>query len=48
VEKTDIVFHLAALIAIPIFYSAPKSYIDTNIEGTVNVLQAATMHGIPR
>ena len=48
VEKTDIVFHLAALIAIPYSYSAPKSYIDTNIEGTVNVLQAATMHGISK
>tara|TARA_Y100000589_G_C27149525_1_gene628307 strand:+ start:80 stop:1075 length:996 start_codon:yes stop_codon:yes gene_type:complete len=37
----DIVFHLAALIAIPYSYIAPASYVDTNIHGTLNVLQAA-------
>lgn len=37
----DIIFHLAALIAIPFSYSAPDSYIDTNIKGTLNILQAA-------
>ena len=37
----DTVFHLAALIAIPYSYIAPSSYIDTNIHGTLNVLQAA-------
>jgi len=37
----DIVFHLAALIAIPYSYHSPDSYIDTNIKGTLNVLQAA-------
>lgn len=37
----DIVFHLAALIAIPHSYDAPFSYIDTNITGTVNILEAA-------
>ena len=37
----DIVFHLAALIAIPYSYQAPLSYVRTNIEGTLNVLQAA-------
>ena len=37
----DTVFHLAALIAIPYSYVAPSSYIDTNIHGTLNVLQAA-------
>lgn len=37
----DAVFHLAALIAIPYSYRAPDSYIDTNIKGTLNVLQAA-------
>ena len=37
----DTVFHLAALIAIPYSYEAPSSYIDTNIHGTLNVLQAA-------
>lgn len=37
----DVVFHLAALIAIPYSYIAPESYIDTNIKGTFNVLRAA-------
>jgi NAD dependent epimerase/dehydratase len=42
VEDVDVVFHLAALIAIPYSYQAPLSYVRTNIEGTLNVLQAAT------
>lgn len=37
----EVVFHLAALIAIPYSYSAPESYVDTNIRGTMNVLEAA-------
>jgi len=37
----DIVFHLAALVGIPYSYVAPGSYVDTNIKGTLNVLQAA-------
>lgn len=37
----DIVFHLAALIAIPFSYHSPDSYVDTNIKGTLNLLQAA-------
>jgi NAD dependent epimerase/dehydratase len=37
----DIVFHLAALIAIPFSYHSPDSYIDTNVKGTLNVIQAA-------
>ena len=37
----EMVFHLAALIAIPYSYVAPSSYIDTNIKGTLNVVQAA-------
>lgn len=37
----DVVFHLAALIAIPFSYHSPDSYVDTNIKGTLNVLQAA-------
>lgn len=37
----DAVFHLAALIGIPYSYHAPQSYVDTNISGTLNVLQAA-------
>lgn len=41
VEGREIVFHLAALIAIPYSYHAPASYVRTNIEGTLNVLQAA-------
>lgn len=41
VKGTDIVFHLAALIAIPYSYHSPDSYIDTNIKGTLNVLQAS-------
>lgn len=38
---TEVVFHLAALIAIPYSYRAPASYVRTNVEGTLNVLQAA-------
>jgi len=41
ISGCDIVFHLAALIAIPYSYTAPSSYIDTNILGTLNVVQAA-------
>jgi dTDP-glucose 4,6-dehydratase len=41
VRGTEIVFHLAALIAIPYSYRAPESYVRTNIQGTLNVLQAA-------
>ena len=37
----DIVFHLASLIGIPYSYIAPQSYIDTNITGTLNVIQSA-------
>jgi len=37
----DIVFHLAALIGIPYSYRSPNTYIDTNIKGTLNILQAA-------
>jgi NAD dependent epimerase/dehydratase len=40
-EGIDMVFHLAALIAIPYSYHSPDSYIDTNIRGTLNILQAA-------
>jgi NAD dependent epimerase/dehydratase len=40
-EGIDMVFHLAALIAIPFSYLSPDSYIDTNIKGTLNILQAA-------
>lgn len=37
----DVVFHLAALVAIPYSYNSPVSYVDTNIKGTLNILQAA-------
>ena len=40
-KDVDVVFHLAALIAIPFSYHSPDSYVDTNIKGTLNVLQAA-------
>jgi dTDP-glucose 4,6-dehydratase len=42
------VYHLAALIAIPFSYHSPDSYVDTNIKGTLNVLQAARDLGISR
>lgn len=41
VEDVDMIFHLAALIAIPFSYHSPDSYVDTNIKGTLNILQAA-------
>lgn len=41
----DIVFHLAALIAIPYSYVAPDSYVNTNIKGTLNICQAAKENG---
>ena len=44
-KGVDTVFHLAALIAIPYSYSAPSSYIDTNVKGTFNVCQAALDNG---
>ena len=40
-QEVDCVFHLAALIAIPYSYTAPQSYVETNITGTLNVCQAA-------
>ena len=44
-KETDIIFHLAALIAIPYSYVAPHSYIDTNVKGTLNICQAALENG---
>lgn len=40
-KGVDVVYHLAALIAIPFSYHSPDTYVDTNIKGTLNVLQAA-------
>lgn len=47
-ENIDIVYHLAALIAIPFSYHSPDSYVDTNIKGTLNVLQAGKDLGVDR
>jgi len=44
-KNTDVVFHLAALIAIPYSYQACGSYVDTNIKGTLNICQAAVESG---
>jgi len=48
VEGAAAVYHLAALIAIPYSYRAPRSYVATNVEGTLNVLEAARRAGTPR
>jgi len=48
VKGVDAVFHLAALIGIPFSYHSPDSYIDTNVKGTLNVLQAARDLGTAR
>lgn len=47
-KGVDAVFHLAALIAIPFSYHSPDTYVDTNIKGTLNVLQAARKMGTKR
>ena len=47
-QGVDIVFHLAALIGIPYSYHAPLSYVRTNIEGTVNILQSAMRCNVER
>lgn len=47
-KDVDTVYHLAALIAIPFSYHSPDSYVDTNIKGTLNVLQAAKNLGTGR
>jgi NAD dependent epimerase/dehydratase len=47
-QGVEIVFHLAALIAIPYSYQAPESYVRTNVIGTLNVLQAARELGVER
>jgi NAD dependent epimerase/dehydratase len=48
VAGMDEVYHLAALIAIPFSYHSPDSYVDTNIKGTLNILQAARDHNTSR
>lgn len=47
-QGCDVVFHLGALIAIPFSYHSPASYVDTNITGTLNVLQAARAYNTER
>lgn len=47
-EGAHTVYHLAALIAIPYSYQAPRSYIETNVIGTLNLLEAARHLGTPR
>ena len=47
-KGVDIVFHLAALIAIPYSYVAPDSYVDTNVKGTLNICQAARDNVVKR
>ena len=46
VKGTDVVFHLAALIAIPFSYHSPDTYVQTNVVGTLNILQAVKELGI--
>ncbi|MGI8820640.1 MAG: GDP-mannose 4,6-dehydratase [Chthoniobacterales bacterium] len=48
VKGKDVVFHLAALIAIPYSYVAPQSYVRTNVEGTANILAAVRDHDVAR
>lgn len=48
VRGCSVVYHLAALIAIPYSYVAPDSYVDTNIKGTLNMVQAARDCGVER
>jgi dTDP-glucose 4,6-dehydratase len=48
VRDREIIFHLGALIAIPYSYQVPLSYVRTNLEGTLNVLQAARDEGVER
>ncbi len=48
VKGVDTIYHLAALIAIPYSYHSPDSYVDTNVKGTLNVLQAAKDLGVQR
>lgn len=48
VKGCDTIFHLAALIGIPYSYHSPDSYIDTNIKGTLNIVQAANELGVQR
>jgi NAD dependent epimerase/dehydratase len=48
IKNCDIVFHLAALIGIPYSYNAPESYVNTNVKGTLNILQASLDEGVEK
>ena len=48
VKDCDSILHLAALIAIPFSYNSPDSYVQTNVNGTLNILQAARMHNVEK
>ena len=48
VKGCDSILHLAALIAIPYSYQSPRSYVETNINGTLNILQAAKRHNVKK
>ena len=48
ISKNQVVFHLAALIGIPYSYIAPKSYLETNISGTMNILNSSLRHKIKK
>ena len=48
VQGVDIVLHLAALIAIPYSYTSPDAYVETNVRGTLNLLQAARDYGVSK
>ena len=47
-KRVDAVIHLAALIGIPYSYSSPQSYVDTNVSGTLNLLDSARLNGVSR
>ncbi len=47
-EGCEVIFHLAALISIPYSYQSPESFVETNIRGTLNLLNAARAHGVER
>ncbi len=48
VKGKEVVFHLAALIAIPYSYRSPAAYVRTNVEGTLNVMEACRMHAVKK
>lgn len=48
IEGKDVVFHLAALIAIPYSYRSPAAYVRTNVEGTLNVMEGCRIHNVEK